>query len=144
MTKICLSTALLTCTILQLCAAAAGPEGDHSVHAVAGPRQEVPSPSTVPPMPVAEINARNRKEVLNELARALQSQYVIPDTAKKLAETVRAKQASNAYKKSRPHPSWPAHSPTICTRWRTTGTCVLGLASRPFRKAPRARPRKKS
>ncbi len=144
MTKICLSTALLTCTILQLCAAAAGPEGDHSVHAVAGPRQEVPSPSTVPPMPVAEINARNRKEVLNELARALQSQYVIPDTAKKLAETVRAKQVSNAYKKITAAPELARALTDDLYAVAHDRHLRVGFSFAPLPQGPRARPRKKS
>jgi len=100
MTKSCLSAVVLACAIPHLSAAAAAPAGDHSVHAETGTtRQEAPSPSTARAKPVAEIDAHMRKEVLNELARALESQYAVPDTAKKLAEAVRAKQASNAYKK---------------------------------------------
>jgi hypothetical protein len=99
MTKSCLSAVVLACAIPQLCAAAAAPAGGHSADAEAGPaHQEAPSPSTVRPKPLAEIDAAIRKEVLTELARALESQYAIPDTARKLAETVRAKQALNAYK----------------------------------------------
>jgi retinol-binding protein 3 len=100
MTKSWLSAVVLACAIPQLCAAAAALVGDRSVHAESGPaQQEASSLSIVRPMPVTEIDALIRKEVLNDLARALESQYAIPDTAKKLAETVRAKQASNAYKK---------------------------------------------
>jgi retinol-binding protein 3 len=53
-------------------------------------RSETPS--------AAQVDARTRKEVLEELARQLEAKYAIPDTAKKLAQTVRAKQKSNAYK----------------------------------------------
>jgi hypothetical protein len=73
LTKSCLSPLVLACAIAQLGAAAAGPG--------------------------AEIDAPIRKEVLDALARALESQYAVPDTAKRLAQAVRAKQASNAYKK---------------------------------------------
>jgi hypothetical protein len=45
------------------------------------------------------IDASIRKDVLNKLARALESQYAIEDTAKKLAELVRARQKANAYKR---------------------------------------------
>jgi hypothetical protein len=100
MVKSCLSAVVLACAIPQLCAAAAAPADDHSVHAETGPaRQEAPAPSTVLSKPVAEIDALIRKEVLNQLARALESQYAVPDTAKKLAETVRTKQALKAYRK---------------------------------------------
>jgi len=40
-----------------------------------------------------------RNEVLNSLAQALESRYVLPDTAKKLAAAVRAKQKAHAYEK---------------------------------------------
>ena len=44
-----------------------------------------------------EIDARVRKDVLSKLATELESRYAIKDTAKRLAELVRAKQKSNAY-----------------------------------------------
>jgi len=46
----------------------------------------------------AEISAPIRKDVLSELAKQLESRYVIESTAKKLAELVRSKQKSNSYK----------------------------------------------
>jgi len=46
----------------------------------------------------AEVSAPIRKDVLTELAKQLESRYVIESTAKKLAELVRSKQQSNAYK----------------------------------------------
>jgi hypothetical protein len=92
MAKICLCAALLTCAIIRLGAAAAEPDSKQSIDATAGPAPQSSAPS-------AEIDAGVRNEVLNELARALDSQYAIPDTAKKLADAVRAKQASNAYEK---------------------------------------------
>src|ERR1700738_3116728 len=45
----------------------------------------------------APVDARTRKEVLEELARKLESQYAIPDMATKLAKAVRAKEKANAY-----------------------------------------------
>jgi hypothetical protein len=47
----------------------------------------------------AQVDARTRKEVLEELARKLESQYAIPDMATKLAKAVRAKEKANAYSK---------------------------------------------
>jgi peptidase S41-like protein len=44
------------------------------------------------------IDASARKDVLDKLARELESRYVFEDTAKKLAQLVRTKQRSNAYK----------------------------------------------
>jgi hypothetical protein len=44
------------------------------------------------------IHPRVRKDVLDKLARELESRYVIEDTAKRLAKIVRAKQRSNAYR----------------------------------------------
>jgi len=44
-----------------------------------------------------EVDASTRQEVLEELARRLESQYVVVDVGKNLAEMVRAKQQSNAY-----------------------------------------------
>ena len=71
MTKSCLSAVVLACAIPQLCAAAAALVGDRSVHAEAGPaQQEASSLSIVRPMPVTEIDALIRKEVLNDLARS--------------------------------------------------------------------------
>jgi hypothetical protein len=46
----------------------------------------------------AAIDARVRKDVLNELALQLESRYVIESTAKQLADLVRSKQKANAYK----------------------------------------------
>jgi hypothetical protein len=51
-----------------------------------------------PPTP-GTIDAHVRKEVLDELARQLEFRYAIESTAKKLADLVRSKQKSNAYKK---------------------------------------------
>jgi hypothetical protein len=48
--------------------------------------------------PATRIDARIRKEVLGELARKLESQYAIEGTAAKLAEVVRVKQRTNAYR----------------------------------------------
>jgi retinol-binding protein 3 len=44
-----------------------------------------------------EIDARTRKDVLDSLAHALETQYAIPEMATQLAATVRAKQKSHAY-----------------------------------------------
>jgi retinol-binding protein 3 len=43
------------------------------------------------------VDAQIRKEVLDDLATQLENRYVLPDMAKKLANTVRAKQKSKAY-----------------------------------------------
>src|SRR6185437_16799066 len=43
------------------------------------------------------IDKRVRDEVLNSLAQALESRYVLPDVGKKLADAVRAKQKAHAY-----------------------------------------------
>jgi hypothetical protein len=48
--------------------------------------------------PAALVDARTRSEVLDELAQKLESQYVVPETAHKLAQAIRAKRKSNAYK----------------------------------------------
>jgi hypothetical protein len=40
-----------------------------------------------------------RNDVLNSLAQALESRYVLPDMAKKIAAAVRAKQKAHAYEK---------------------------------------------
>jgi len=45
-----------------------------------------------------EIDAHIRNDVMNELARQLESRYVIESTAKQLAELVRSKQKANSYK----------------------------------------------
>jgi len=66
--------------ILQLCAAIA------------------PAAGAARPMSDTEIDTRVRKDVLDRLARELESRYVFEDTAKRLAELVRAKQRSNAYR----------------------------------------------
>ena len=47
---------------------------------------------------VPVIDARVRRDVMNELASQLESHYVIESTAKELADLVRAKEKSNAYK----------------------------------------------
>lgn len=49
--------------------------------------------------PGFQIDERVRKEVLNSLAQALESRYVLPDMATKLATAVRVKQKTSAYKK---------------------------------------------
>jgi hypothetical protein len=49
--------------------------------------------------PSIQIDERDRKEVLNSLAQELESRYVLPDMAKKLAAAVRAKQKARAYEK---------------------------------------------
>ena len=46
----------------------------------------------------AKVDSALRKELLNKIAAELESRYVIPETAKKLAAMVRAKQKANAYK----------------------------------------------
>ncbi len=46
----------------------------------------------------AQVDAKAQKEVLEELARNLESRYAIPDTAKRLGQMVRKKQKSRAYK----------------------------------------------
>ena len=45
-----------------------------------------------------QIDERVRKDVLNSLAQELESRYVLPDMATKLAAAVRAKQKARAYK----------------------------------------------
>lgn len=50
------------------------------------------------PAPSNQIDERVRKEVLNSLAQELESRYVLPDVATKLATAVRAKQKARAYK----------------------------------------------
>jgi hypothetical protein len=50
------------------------------------------------PVPSVAIDTRARKEVLDSLAHALETQYAIPDIATQLAAVVRAKQKSNTYK----------------------------------------------
>jgi hypothetical protein len=52
---------------------------------------------TVPALPNIQIDARVRRDVLNSLAQALESRYVLPDMAKKLAAAVRTKQKAGAY-----------------------------------------------
>jgi retinol-binding protein 3 len=47
----------------------------------------------------AQLGEQTRNEVLDELARQLELQYAIPDTARQLAQAVRAKRKSNAYKR---------------------------------------------
>ena len=47
----------------------------------------------------AKVDSALRKDLLNRIAAELESQYVIPETAKQLAALVRAKQKANAYKK---------------------------------------------
>ena len=47
----------------------------------------------------AKVDSALRKELLNKIAVELESNYVIPQTAQKLAVLVRAKQKANAYKK---------------------------------------------
>jgi len=59
---------------------------------------QVASADTDRPVSDTEISAHVRKEVLDRLAHELESRYVFEDTAKKLAELVRAKQRSKAYK----------------------------------------------
>jgi hypothetical protein len=46
----------------------------------------------------AKVDSPLRNELLNRLAVALETKYVIPETATKLASLVRAKQKANAYK----------------------------------------------
>ena len=46
----------------------------------------------------SKVDSALRKELLNKIAVELEAQYVIPETAKKLAALVRAKQKANAYK----------------------------------------------
>src|SRR5215471_15432133 len=56
-----------------------------------------PSLTVVPQAPPdLLIDKRVRNEVLNSLAQALESQYVLPDMAKTLAAAVRAKQKARA------------------------------------------------
>jgi hypothetical protein len=50
------------------------------------------------PMSDTGIDARARKDVLDRLAREPESRYVFEDTAKRLAELVRAKRSSDAYR----------------------------------------------
>jgi hypothetical protein len=83
--------------ILQHGVAAAASQVDRSIETVAKPAP-TPSAGAARPISDTEIDARVRKEVLDGLARELESRYVIEDTAKKLAELVRAKQRSNAYR----------------------------------------------
>jgi hypothetical protein len=82
---------------LQFCAAVAAPQVGRATEAVAKPS---PQPSTGAARLISdtEIDARIRKDVLGKLASELESRYVIEDTAKRLAEFVRAKQKSNAYR----------------------------------------------
>jgi len=47
--------------------------------------------------PSIQIDEQVRKEVLNSLAQDLESRYVLPDVATRLAVTVRAKQKARAY-----------------------------------------------
>ncbi|MDB6014872.1 MAG: N-terminal domain of Peptidase in eukaryotic [Gammaproteobacteria bacterium] len=83
--------------VLQFCAAVAAPQVGRPTEAVTKPS---PQPSTAAARLISdtEIDARIRKEVLGKLASELESRYVIEDTAKRLAELVRAKQKSNAYR----------------------------------------------
>jgi retinol-binding protein 3 len=46
-----------------------------------------------------QLGEQTRNEVLDELARQLELQYAIPDMANRLAQAVRAKRKSNAYKR---------------------------------------------
>jgi len=46
----------------------------------------------------AKVDSALRKELLNKIAAELESQYVVPETATKLAALVRAKQKTNAYR----------------------------------------------
>lgn len=51
-----------------------------------------------PRLPGNEIDAQTRNDVLSLLAQDLESQYAIPEMAKRLASEIRAKQRANAYK----------------------------------------------
>ena len=83
--------------VLQFCAAVAAPQVSRPTEAVAKPSPQ-PSAGAAPLVSDTEIDARVRKDVLGKLASELESRYVIEDTAKRLAELVRAKQKSDAYR----------------------------------------------
>src|ERR1700722_10905887 len=83
--------------ILQFCVAVAAPQVSRPTEAVAKPSPK-PSAGAARLIPDTEIDARVRKDVLGKLASELESRYVIEDTANRLAELVRAKQKSNAYR----------------------------------------------
>ena len=53
-----------------------------------------------------EIDSRVRKDVLDTLARELESRYAIPDIANKLAAVVREKERASAYKNIRTAPEF--------------------------------------
>jgi retinol-binding protein 3 len=86
--------------IAALPAAAAGLDAKMAIDGGANSaREPTPLPSSTHIAPVTAVNARIRKEVLDELARSLESQYAVVDMGKKLAEAVRTKQRTNAYQK---------------------------------------------
>ena len=60
--------------------------------------QQAQSPSNSCETCGVGVDARTRTEVLDSLARELESRYAIPDMAKRLAAFVRAKEGANAYK----------------------------------------------
>jgi retinol-binding protein 3 len=83
MIKLQLPTALMTATMVLPWTLAGAPP------ALA---QTAQAPS------ITQIDERVRDEVLNSLAQALESRYVFPGTAEKLAAAVRAKLKAHAYK----------------------------------------------
>jgi hypothetical protein len=98
--KICLRTVSITAAfILQLSVTVGASEGNGSTETVSKRAPpSTPSAGAARPISETEIDARVRKDVLDRLARELESRYVFEDTAKRLAELVRAKQRSNAYR----------------------------------------------
>jgi hypothetical protein len=98
--KIYLRTVSITAAlILPLSAAVAASQVDRPTETVAKPAPPPTPPAGAPrPKSDPEIDARVRKDVLDRLARELESRYVIEGTAKKLAELVRAKQRAKAYR----------------------------------------------
>jgi hypothetical protein len=77
-------------TACDLCPAPALAEAQLSAPSNA-PLSEIPHPA-----PTGGIDIRTQREVMNQLAGALESQYANEDAAKKLATFVSAKAKSNA------------------------------------------------
>jgi hypothetical protein len=86
--------------IIQLCGAVAASQAGPSPDPVAKPEPPPSSPVGAAASPPSDtmIDSHAKKAVLEKLAHELESRYVFADTAKKLAELVRAKQKSDAYR----------------------------------------------
>lgn len=60
--------------------------------------EELPTPAAKTEIKMMTLDAITRNEVLNELARKVESDYALPDVSKQLAQMVKAKRSANAYR----------------------------------------------